>query len=69
VERQGYALSLRKIHDDDWAVGFHQHALRAPEGFSTAATPFVACPPGRLENSQSHPDAEARWYGSGVGRD
>jgi len=42
VERQGYALSLRKIHDDDWAVGFHQHALRAPEGFSTAATPFVA---------------------------
>ena len=42
MERQGYALSLRKIHDNGWAATFHRHPLPAPEGFSTAAAPFVA---------------------------
>src|SRR5262245_58594622 len=42
MERQGYAMSLRKIHDDGWAATFHQHPLLAPEGFSAAATAFFA---------------------------
>jgi hypothetical protein len=42
MERQGYAVSLRKIHDDGWAASFHEHPLLAPDGFATAPTPFVA---------------------------
>ena len=42
MERHGYAVSLRKIHDDGWAVTFQQHQLLASEGFAAAPTPFRA---------------------------
>ena len=30
MERQGYAVSVQKIHDDGWAGSFHDHPMFAP---------------------------------------
>ena len=32
MERQGYAVSLRKLVDDGWTASFQEHALLAPAG-------------------------------------
>ena len=42
MERQGYALSLRKLVNDGWNAGFEQHRLLAPAGSANAPTPFEA---------------------------
>jgi hypothetical protein len=42
MERQGYALSLRKLVDDGWTAAFQEHRLLAAAGRANAATPFEA---------------------------
>jgi hypothetical protein len=42
MERQGYAMSLRRIREDGWAATFDRHPMFAPDGFATAATPWAA---------------------------
>jgi hypothetical protein len=42
MERQGYALSLRKLVDDGWNAAFEEHRLLAPARSANAPTPFKA---------------------------
>ena len=42
MQRQGYAVTLRKLPDDGWNATFQRHVMLAPEGFANAATPFDA---------------------------
>jgi hypothetical protein len=42
MERQGYALSLRKLLDDGWTAAFEEQRLLAPAGRANAPTPFEA---------------------------
>lgn len=42
MERQGYALSLTKIHDDGWRATFHKHPMLSADGFGTDEKPWRA---------------------------
>jgi hypothetical protein len=42
MERQGFAVSLRKLVDDGWNAAFEEHRLLAPAGRANAPTPFEA---------------------------
>jgi len=42
MERQGYALALRKLVDDGWNAAFEEHRLLAPVATANAPTPFRA---------------------------
>jgi hypothetical protein len=42
MERQGYAVSLRRLVDDGWSAAFAEHRLIAPVGTANAPTPFRA---------------------------
>jgi hypothetical protein len=42
MERQGFAVSLRKLVDDGWNAAFEEHRLLAPAGHANAPTPFKA---------------------------
>ncbi len=42
MQRQGYAVTLRKLPDDGWNAIFQRDAMLAPDGFANAATPFEA---------------------------
>jgi hypothetical protein len=42
MQRQGYAVTLRKLPDDGWNATFQRHAMLAPEGFANATTPCEA---------------------------
>jgi hypothetical protein len=42
MERQGFAVSLRKLVDDGWDAAFEEHRLLAPAGRANAPTPFEA---------------------------
>lgn len=42
IERQGYALALRKLVDDGWNAAWEQHRLLAPVATANAPTPFRA---------------------------
>jgi hypothetical protein len=42
MERQGYALSLRKLVHDGWDAAFEEHRLLAPAERANAPTPFEA---------------------------
>jgi hypothetical protein len=40
MERQGFAVSLRKLVDDGWTASFHSYVLVAADGIATAPNPF-----------------------------
>jgi hypothetical protein len=42
MERQRYALALRKLVDDGWNAAFEEHRLLAPVASANAPTPFRA---------------------------
>jgi hypothetical protein len=42
MERQGYALSLRKLVDNGWTAAFEEDRLLATAGRANAPTPFEA---------------------------
>jgi len=42
MERQGFAVSLGKIHGDGWRASFHRDPMTSAAGFATADTPWRA---------------------------
>ena len=42
MERQGFALSLHKMHGDGWRASFYADAMTSASGFAAAPTPWTS---------------------------
>jgi len=64
MERQGYAVALRKIHDDGWAATFHEHPMLSPARLRDGTDALRGGVAGCVAGTEPPTDAETRPDGA-----